>query len=85
MALKMNIARFSTILRTIFNRDSKKLLGRWEITYCEKKLKNTVDLANEDHCGPCGTSRPSDTLNESKVNVVTVEKEIAGPVIRDMK
>ena len=37
------------------NPEQKKVLGRWEIDYCNKKINNKVDLSNEDHCGPCGT------------------------------
>jgi hypothetical protein len=29
-------------------------LGRWNIETCNKKINNKIDLANEDHCGPCG-------------------------------
>jgi hypothetical protein len=29
-------------------------LGRWNIDYCSKKTNTKIDLANEDHCGPCG-------------------------------
>jgi hypothetical protein len=32
----------------------KPPLGRWKIEYCNKKINNKVDMANEDHCGPCG-------------------------------
>lgn len=32
----------------------KPPLGRWNIESCHKKLNNKIDLANEDHCGPCG-------------------------------
>jgi hypothetical protein len=31
-----------------------KPLGRWNIDYCSKKTNTKIDLANEDHCGPCG-------------------------------
>jgi len=31
-----------------------KILGRWKIDYCDKKVNTKIDLANEDHCGPCG-------------------------------
>ena len=31
------------------------LLGRWNITYNKKIIHRKIDLANEDHCGPCGT------------------------------
>jgi hypothetical protein len=34
--------------------EPKKMLGRWNIDYCEKKMDNKIDLSNEDHCGPCG-------------------------------
>jgi len=30
-------------------------LGRWNIESCNKRLNNKIDLANEDHCGPCGS------------------------------
>ena len=29
-------------------------LGRWKIEYCDRKMKQKVELSNEDHCGPCG-------------------------------
>lgn len=29
-------------------------LGRWNIETCNTRLNNKIDLANEDHCGPCG-------------------------------
>ena len=32
----------------------KKILGRWNIEYCNSKINNKIDLSNEDHCGPCG-------------------------------
>ena len=43
----------TTILKQ-FMKNEKKILGRWNIEYCNKKTNNKVDLANEDHCGPCG-------------------------------
>jgi hypothetical protein len=35
-------------------KNEKKVLGRWNIEYCDKKMNNKIDLSNEDHCGPCG-------------------------------
>ena len=29
-------------------------LGRWHMEDCSEKTKSKIDLANEDHCGPCG-------------------------------
>ena len=37
-----------------FIKNDKKILGRWNIEYCDKKINNKIDLSNEDHCGPCG-------------------------------
>jgi hypothetical protein len=45
------------MLRTIIKRflkEDKKVLGRWNIDYCETKMNRKIDLSNEDHCGPCG-------------------------------
>jgi hypothetical protein len=41
-------------LNFIRRKHSKTPLGRWNIENCNKKLNNKIDLANEDHCGPCG-------------------------------
>ena len=35
-------------------KNEKKVLGRWNIESCDKKMNNKIDLSNEDHCGPCG-------------------------------
>ena len=44
-------------------KNEKKVLGRWNIEYCDKKINNKIDLSNEDHCGPCGQY----ILNKSKI------------------
>jgi hypothetical protein len=41
-------------LNFIRRKQDKIPLGRWNIENCNKKLNNKIDLANEDHCGPCG-------------------------------
>ncbi len=41
------------IIKT-YSKEDKKILGRWNIESCSKKLDTKIDLANEDHCGPCG-------------------------------
>ncbi len=43
----------TNIIRTFIKGD-KKILGRWNMEYCDKKMNNKIDLSNEDHCGPCG-------------------------------
>ena len=53
-------------------------LGRWNIDYCLKKTATKIDLANEDHCGPCGQynihndkqsihHKPSNSLGDSSI------------------
>jgi hypothetical protein len=44
-------------------KDDKKVLGRWNIDYCDNKINNKIDLSNEDHCGPCGQY----VLNKTKI------------------
>ena len=43
-----------TMFRRFFVNEEKKVLGRWSIEHCDKKLNSKIDLSNEDHCGPCG-------------------------------
>lgn len=43
-----------THIKLLMSKDLPKPLGRWNIDYCNKKLNQKIDLANEDHCGPCG-------------------------------
>ena len=42
------------ILSKLFN-VPKPVLGRWGTEYDVKQMNTRIDLANEDHCGPCGT------------------------------
>ncbi len=42
-----------SILKRFITKDIK-VLGRWKIETCDKKMNNKIDLSNEDHCGPCG-------------------------------
>ena len=55
-----------------FIKNDKKVLGRWNMEYCDKKMNKKIDLSNEDHCGPCGEY----TLEKTKTNVdVDVNKK----------
>lgn len=51
-------------------KNDKKVLGRWNIDYCDKKMKHKIDLANEDHCGPCGQY----AMDKTMLNVKEVKK-----------
>lgn len=64
-------------IRTLIKRFSekdRKILGRWTIDYCDKKVNNKIDLSNEDHCGPCGqyllqqTNKPIVKIDKNGVN-----------------
>lgn len=33
-------------------------LGRWTVEHCKDKIDHKIELANEDHCGPCGDKGP---------------------------
>lgn len=37
--------------------DQTKILGRWEITYCRSTMNKKIDLANEDNCGICYSTK----------------------------
>ena len=47
---------FQTFVPTLLSklRQEHKPMGRWNLEQSAKKMKNKVDLSNEDHCGPCG-------------------------------
>lgn len=48
----------------------KPVLGRWG-TECDSKQMNTrIDLANEDHCGPCGnySLEKTNEISSKKMN-----------------
>jgi len=64
-----------TILKR-FIKDEKKILGRWNIEYCDKKVNNKIDLSNEDHCGPCGQYILNKTNQVSDTTVETNKKNI---------
>ncbi len=44
----------SNIIRNKLFSNNVIQLGRWKIDYCDKKINRKIDMANDDHCGPCG-------------------------------
>jgi len=44
---------FKNLVVKIFY-EPKKILGRWHLNDCNKKVNKKIDYSNEDHCGPCG-------------------------------
>ena len=45
---------FSNITKRFMLKEPKKILGRWNIETCKKRVDRKIDYSNEDHCGPCG-------------------------------
>jgi len=52
-------------IRKMF-KEENKILGRWNIDYCNIKLNKKIDLSNEDHCGPCGQYILEKNTNKNK-------------------
>ena len=42
------------VIRNSFLPETRISLGRWNTSYAASSINSKVDLANEDHCGPCG-------------------------------
>jgi hypothetical protein len=49
-----NIIRFIQRMRIP---EQAQILGRWKITYCKPTMNKKIDLANEDHCGICYSTK----------------------------
>ena len=45
-------------------------LGRWSLLECSDALQKRIDMANIDHCGPCGFEQISNNKNK-KFNIAT--------------
>jgi len=59
--------RILSIIKNIVKKETEKPpLGRWSIETCNKKLNHKIDLANEDHCGPCGIYMNKQYNNKNK-------------------
>lgn len=58
--------KYITNTINFFLRTDKKVLGRWNIDYCDKKTNRKIDLSNEDHCGPCGDYMAKDLNLENE-------------------
>jgi hypothetical protein len=54
--------------------NKNNLLGRWEITYCKQTLNKRIDLANEDHCGVCYSTKYH---NDTYIKYINNIKHIA--------
>ncbi len=61
------------LFKKINNPLPDKVLGRWNIEYCRKKMNKKIDLANEDHCGPCGNYKVIPKFNINKNIIIDIE------------
>jgi len=68
-------------IRSILNKfitNDKKVLGRWNIESCDKKMNSKIDLSNEDHCGPCGQYILNKTITDftlHKKKIVLIDNQ----------
>jgi hypothetical protein len=66
-------------IKQFIKNEPPRILGRWNIDYCNKKMNKKIDLSNEDHCGPCGeyilTKRPNPQVNIVNTTTTTTKKE----------
>lgn len=63
--------RIINSIKKLVIREPPKVLGRWNIENCNKKINNKIDLSNEDHCGPCGQY----ILSKSKSSISSTNKK----------
>ena len=59
------IQRFSP-----FFKQKPTKLGRWSLLECNDALQKRIDMANIDHCGPCGFEQISKNKN-NKFSIAT--------------
>jgi hypothetical protein len=45
--------RLIELMKSKFNKSDVKQLGRWNLEYSDAKIKNKIDLSNEDYCRLC--------------------------------
>jgi len=54
MVFQFRPQRFMQRISQLMKKIEPMPLGRWNVDYCPRKMETKVDMANEDHCGPCG-------------------------------
>jgi hypothetical protein len=55
--------------KRIINSNNKLPLGRWDLIY-DHRMQKRIDRANEDHCGPCGSTYIQNASVDENVNDV---------------
>jgi len=59
------------LIQTAIYSDQNKFLGRWNITYCSSTINKKIDLANEDHCGTCYSTKYHNNQYINYMNTIT--------------
>ena len=57
-----------SVIRNSFLPETRISLGRWNTSYATTSINSKVDLANEDHCGPCGQYILEKTNQQKKID-----------------
>jgi hypothetical protein len=60
--------QFRKLFTKFLIKEQTKPLGRWYIDYSTNKMNRKIDLANEDHCGPCGQYAIKNNVNTAVTN-----------------
>lgn len=68
-----NLINITSKMKSLIVNQDKKILGRWNIDYCQKKINNKIDSSNEDHCGACGQYKtiPDITTEKTLNNIIS--------------
>ena len=64
---------FTNLLKRVFRKENK-VLGRWQLESCDKKINSKIDWSNTDHCGPCGTEKVKDTIHPINTAVIRAKQ-----------
>ena len=72
-----NLINITSKIKSLINNQDKKILGRWNIDYCHKKINNKIDSSNEDHCGACGQYKPIQDITTEKVLKNSITKNLS--------
>jgi hypothetical protein len=64
------------LIQSVSQSNQNKILGRWNITYCKSTVNKKIDLANEDHCGTCySTKYHNDTFITHMNNIKHIKPD----------
>ena len=66
--------RFVSKMITRFS-EKPKIFGRWNRELSQQQLIRRIELANEDHCGPCGEYVLQKRRHEDSYKMKAVNKK----------